>query len=312
MREDREAELVGREAQVERAAPLRVGKVRLSHPERVVIADPPTTKADVWRYYHSMAEHALPGIAGRPLSVIRCPSGAEGECFFQRHLMRGMPKAVRPLTAQGSEGEEEYFAVDDLEGLLALVQFGAIELHPWGVRADRLDRPDRLVFDLDPAEGLAWGRVIAAALELRDRLEALDLASFPRTTGGKGLHVVAPIERRQGWPTAKRFAAGLAKAMAADSPERYTANLAKAARKGRIFIDYLRNEDGATAIASYSLRARPGATVAMPVSWAEVSDRLDPREFTLASVPERVRARRDPWAGMAELRQRLPVRNSAG
>lgn len=311
MREDREAKSVVREAPVERAVPERVGKVGLSHPERVVLAEPPTTKADVWRYYHMMSGYVLPGIAGRPLSVIRCPSGAEGACFFQRHLMNGMPKAVRPVLARGSEGEEEYFAVDDLEGLLALVQFGAIELHPWGVRADRLDRPDRLVFDLDPADGLAWDRVTAAALELRDRLAALGLESWPRTTGGKGLHVVVPIERRHGWPAAKRFAAGIAKAMAAESPDRYTAKLAKAARNGRIFIDYLRNEDGATAVASYSVRARPGATVAMPVSWAEVNASLDPRMFRLVAVPEQVATRADPWAGMGDLHQRLPGRNSA-
>ncbi len=307
MREDRDAKSVHKEQQGAVTAPQRMGRVRLSHPERVVIAEPPTTKGDVWDYYRAVADQVLPGIAGRPLSVLRCPSGAEDACFFQRHLMRGMPKSVRPVTAQGSDGPEEYFAIDDLEGLLALVQFGTIELHPWGVRTDRLDRPDRLVFDLDPAEGLPWAKVVAAALDLRARLKGLGLEGFARTTGGKGLHVVVPIERRHGWPAAKRFAAALARAMAADSPGLYTAKLAKAARKGRIFIDYLRNEDGATAIASYSLRARRGATVATPLGWAEVDERLDPQAFTLTTVPERIRTGADPWAGMDELHQRLPV-----
>lgn len=312
MREDRAAATVVKEVAAMPTAPDRVGKVRLSHPERVVIAEPATTKADVWGYYHAMAGHVLPGIAGRPLSVVRCPSGADGDCFFQRHLMNGMPRSVRPVLAQGSKGEEEYFAVDDLEGLLALVQFGAIELHPWGVHADRLDRPDLLVFDLDPAEGLDWVKVISAAQELRERLAGMGLESFPRTTGGKGLHVVVPIERRHGWPAAKAFAARLAKSMAADSPGDYTATMAKAARKGRIFIDYLRNEDGATAVASYSLRARPGATVAMPLSWAEVDGTLDPRRFTLVSVPGEMVTRPDRWAGMVGLRQRLPGRKASG
>ena len=290
------------------ARPRRLGKVRLTSPERVVIAEPPTSKGEVWDYYRVMADRVLESVAGRPLSVLRCPSGADGACFFQRHLMRGMPNSVRPVTVAGKSEPEAYFAVDDAEGLLALVQFGAIELHPWGVRADRLDRPDRLVFDLDPAPGLPWPKVVAAAHELRERLAAQDLVSFPRTTGGKGLHLVVPIERRHGWPAAKRFAAALARRMAADSPERYTAKLAKAARRDRLFIDYLRNEQAATAVASYSLRARPGATVATPLTWAEVADGLDPRGFTLATVPERARRRGDPWPGFAEIRQRLPGR----
>lgn len=181
-----------------------------------------------------------------------------------------------------------------------------MELHPWGVRTDRLDRPDRLVFDLDPAPELAWPEVVAAAHELRERLSAQGLTSFPRTTGGKGLHLVVPIERRHGWAAAKRFAAGLARQLAADHPDRYTARAPKAARRNRIFIDYLRNERSATAVASYSLRARPGATVAMPLAWAEVADGLDPRRFTLSTVPRMVRERGDPWAGFHELRQRLP------
>jgi bifunctional non-homologous end joining protein LigD len=290
------------------SAPRPIGKVRLSHPERVVLAEPPTTKADVWRYYAAVADHVLPGIVGRPLSVVRCPSGAEGGCFFQRHLMPGMPKVVRPVLAKGSEGEEEYFAVDDLEGLMALVQFGVIELHPWGARADRLDRPDRLVFDLDPAEGLGWDRVVAAGRELRDRLRAVGLESFARTTGGKGLHLVVPIDRRHGWPAAKRFAGAIARAMATDSPDRYTAKLTKAARTGRIFIDYLRNEHSASAVASYSLRARRGATVAMPLAWAEVGEDLRPDEFTMLTVRSKLKGRADPWAELSQLHQRLPGR----
>ncbi len=307
MREDKDVASVRQEVTGVPNAPERVGRVRLSHPERIVLAEPPTTKGEVWAYYHAMAERVLAGIANRPLSVLRCPSGAAGTCFFQRHLMRGMPKSVRPVAAPGKAEAEAYFAIDDREGLLALVQFGAIELHPWGVRIDRLDRPDRLVFDLDPAEGLAWPQVVAAAGELRERLTALGLESFARTTGGKGLHLVVPIERRHGWPAAKRFAASLARSMAADSPQRYTAKLAKVARRGRIFIDYLRNEDGATAVASYSLRARTGATVAMPVAWDEVDAALDPLAFTIATVPALEAARPDPWAGIDEVRQRLPA-----
>jgi bifunctional non-homologous end joining protein LigD len=309
LREDRAASTVRRErpppVPPPGAAP-RVGSVRLTNPDRVVLTGPPRSKADLWRYYAAVADRLLPELAGRPLSVVRCPSGAEGACFYQRHRTEGMPPAIRPVPTPEGKAREDYFAIDDADGLLALVQFGAVELHPWGARADRPDRPDRLVFDLDPAEGLGWPKVVEAAHELRQRLLALRLRSFPRTTGGKGLHLVVPIERRDGWPAAKAFAAGLARAMAEDSPARYTANLAKAARRGRVFVDYLRNEHGATAVASYSVRARPGALVATPVGWEQVTAKLDPRRFTIDRVPELVRAQPDPWAGMAKLRQRLP------
>jgi bifunctional non-homologous end joining protein LigD len=308
-REDRPATTVRRErfppAPPTASAP-RIGSVRLTHPDRVVLADPPRSKADLWRYYAAVADRLLEELAGRPLSVVRCPSGAEGACFYQRHRTEGMPPAIRPAPISGGKARKDYFAIEDAEGLLALVQFGAVELHPWGARADRPDRPDRLVFDLDPAEGLPWSRVVDAAHELRERLRALRLESFARTTGGKGLHLVVPIERRHGWPAAKAFAAGLARAMAKDSPARYTANLAKAGRRGWVFVDYLRNEHGATAVASYSVRARPGAPVATPVGWEQVTAGLDPRRFTIDWVPELARARADPWAGMRVLRQRLP------
>ena len=209
------------------------------------------------------------------------------------------------MPGAGRDGKQPFLAIDDAGGLLALVQFGAIELHPNGARADRPERPDRLVFDLDPAEGLPFTRVIEAAHELRARLRQLGLESFPRTTGGKGLHLVVPIERRHDWPEAKAFAAGLARAMQADSPRRYTAVLAKAARPGRIFIDYLRNDRTATAVASYSLRGRAQAPVAMPLGWDEVTPRLDPLAFTILTVPELADSRPDPWAELSRQRQRL-------
>jgi bifunctional non-homologous end joining protein LigD len=251
-----------------------------------------------------MAEWLLPHVAGCPLSVIRCPERLGEGCFYQRHLATGMPPSVRTVQAAGRDGKEPYLAIDDADGLLALVQFGAIELHPSGARADRPDRPDRLVFDLDPDEGLPFTQVIAAAHELRERLEALGLTSLPRTTGGKGLHLVVPIERRHAWNEAKAFAGGLARAMAADSPHRYTATLAKAARRGRIFIDYLRNDCTATAVANYSLRSRAQAPVAMPLSWTEVTPKLDPLRFTILSVPEIVTSSDDPWAAIGHCRQR--------
>ncbi|HEX6011807.1 MAG TPA: DNA ligase D, partial [Geminicoccaceae bacterium] len=196
LREDRAATMVRRE----RLPPtpstppaLRIGSVRLTNPDRVVLTGPPRSKSDLWRYYAALVDRLLPELAGRPLSVVRCPSGAEGACFYQRHRTEGMPPAIRPVPIRGGKAREDYFAVDDAEGLLALVHFGAVELHPWGARADRPDRPDRLVFDLDPAEGLGWARVVEAAHELRQRLRALRLESFARTTGGKGLHLVVPI-----------------------------------------------------------------------------------------------------------------------
>ena len=195
---------------------------------------------------------------------------------------------------------------------MALIQFGAIELHPNGARADRPDRPDRLVFDLDPAEGLPFAAVIGAAHELKDRLQQLGLESFPRTTGGKGLHLVVPIERRHDWVEAKSFAGGIARAMQADSPERYTAVVSKAARQGRIFVDYLRNDRTATAVASYSLRGRARAPVAMPLGGDEVTPRLDPLAFTILTAVDLAARRADPWADIHRQLQRLPRSAPAG
>jgi bifunctional non-homologous end joining protein LigD len=188
-----------------------------------------------------------------------------------------------------------------------MVQMGVLEMHPWGVTVDRPDQADRIVFDLDPDEGLGFGDVIRAALEVRDRLTALGLVSFVKTTGGKGLHVVVPVEPTEEWREVKRFAKGVSAEMAADSPERYLTKISKAERAGRIFIDYLRNDPTSTAVAPYSTRSRLGAPVAMPLRWDQAREGLDPCDYTLATVPDLIRSQRsDPWAEMLEVKQKLP------
>jgi len=198
--------------------------------------------------------------------------------------------------------------LDSQAGLMSLVQAGVVEIHPWGCRADRLEQPDRLIFDLDPGEEVPWSDVIAAAIEVRDRLASLGLQSFVKTSGGKELHVVVPIEPLAGWAEAKSFTASVAKAMAADRPDHYVATAAKRARRGRIFVDYLRNDRGSTAVAAYSTRALPQASVATPLAWDELSEGLRSDHFTVGNVRHRLAfLKRDPWQGFFKVRQRIPV-----
>jgi bifunctional non-homologous end joining protein LigD len=237
--------------------------------------------------------------------MVRCPTGAEKKCFYQRHAASGVLPELREVTVPGFD--DPYLYIEDVAGLVAMVQMGTLEIHPWGVRIETPDRPDRIIFDLDPDEGLGFSDVIRAALEVRERLSALGLTSFVKTTGGKGLHVVLPIEPVAEWRAAKAFAKGLSELMAADAPERYLTKISKAERQGRIFIDYLRNDPTSTAVGPYSTRSRPGAPVAVPIEWEEVREGLDPRAFTVETVPARVRGlARDPWSGMDEIKQRLP------
>lgn len=276
--------------------------LRLTHPGRVYWPGAGITKAALAAYYEALADRLLPHVADRPLALVRCPRGIAQPCFFQKHGWAGMPAVVRRTASRG----QELLSIRDREGLRALAQAGALEIHVWGATLARLEAPDRLVFDLDPGEGVAFERVTAAALEVRDRLAQAGLASFARTTGGKGLHVVVPIDPGVSWAEAKAFAATLARAMAADSPERYVATLSRAKRRGRVFVDYLRNGRAQTAVASFSPRARPGATVAAPLAWAEVAPGLDPGGFTIATMGERLAAQpRDPWAGFFDVRQTL-------
>lgn len=280
--------------------------IAITHPERVVYPEDGLRKQDVADYYRRMARWLLPEIAGRPLSIIRCPQGAGRPCFFQKHHGAGMRHADSVRLREESGQQDDYLVVRDEAGLMELVQFNALEFHPWGARADDPERADRLVFDLDPGPGAPWKDVVAAARLLRARLAGLHLESWLRTSGSKGLHVVVPLRPACPWEQAKAFAHGFADALAASEPLKFLATASKRLRKGRIFIDYLRNGRGATSVASFSLRARPGAPVAMPIRWEELGRVKTPAQFTLRNAPARMRRLRShPWAGIDDVRQDL-------
>jgi len=294
-------------------AEATVAGVKLSHPDRVLYADMGIAKLGLAQYYAEVADWLLPHVVGRPLSLVRCPSGAGAQCFYQKHTKPGMPKAIRAIMVPEDDGEQPYVAIDDVEGLVSLVQFGALELHPWGSREGRLEQPDRLVFDLDPDPSVPWPRVMESIVEVRERLERLGLRSFLKTTGGKGLHAVAPIQPKHDWEVVKAFCKAFAEAMAADSPKSYTTKIAKKQRVGRILIDYLRNQRGATAVAPYSSRARPGATVATPLAWEELGPDLRAELFTVETLPRRLSAlRADPWEDLGKVRQSLTAKALRG
>jgi bifunctional non-homologous end joining protein LigD len=279
--------------------------VRLSNPDKILYPEQGITKIDLAEYYQAVAHRMLPHVAGRPVTMVRCPTGAEKKCFYQRHAGSGVLPQLREVKVPGFD--EPYLYIEDLPGLIAMVQMGTLEIHPWGVTVERPDRPDRIIFDLDPDEGLGFADVVAAALELRERLSAIGLQSFVKTTGGKGLHVIVPVEPVTEWRVAKSFAKNFSDAMAADSPERYLTRISKAERVGRIFIDYLRNDPTSTAVGPYSTRSRPGAPVAMPLEWADLERPLDPSSFSIRTAPAHILSALDPWADLASVKQRLPI-----
>jgi len=284
---------------------VRAG-VRITSPRKILYAGQNLSKADLIDYYERVAELMLPYLSGRPLSLVRCPQGAGGKCFYQKHDSGGFPAELRRvMITEGSGETEEYFYIDDLQGLIAGVQMGVLEFHIWGSRVDQLEKPDRIVIDLDPDVGLGFEDVRRAAFDLRDRLADLGLVTFPMLSGGKGFHLVAPLTRRAEWPEVKAFCHGFAVMLHEESPDRYVANMSKARRKGRIFVDYLRNERGSTAIAPYSTRAREGAPVAAPITWDEAETVRGANIFTVASMPERARGIGDPWQGYLGIRQSI-------
>ena len=285
-----------------------IGGQRLTHPERLLWpkteAVDGISKADLAGYWQAVAERALPGIADRPLAILRCPDGIEGEHFFQKHKTRGMPDALR----EAAFDDAPYLALSGGAGLMAAAQIAAIELHCWGCGTGDAGHADRLVFDLDPGEGTPFTDVVAAAKDVRRRLKAHGLVAYARTSGGKGLHVVAPIRTEADWSTIRAWSRRFAERMERDAPELYVSTTRKSRRAGRILIDWLRNGLGSTAIASYSPRARPGALVATPLSWREVTDALDPARFNIRTLPERLRAA-DPWRRFEADRRELKLQD---
>ncbi|MDP9002768.1 MAG: DNA ligase D, partial [Myxococcota bacterium] len=323
LREDKKASAVIREdekpVEAVSASPLltRLGATKLTHPERIVDVETGITKSDMARYFEAMAPHFLAFAAKRPLMLLRCttawpPSsasfGSQGRkpvkgspCFVQKHAGLGLTNIGKTDVAH-----EEVIYVTKREELYGLVQLNAFELHGWGSRLPNVEKPDWIVLDLDPDADLQFARVVEAALELRDELSKMKLASFVKTTGGKGLHVVVPLTPQQEWPVVSAFAAAIAHAMADRSPEKYVATMTKTARKGKIFVDHFRNGRGATAILPYSPRARTGAPVAMPVAWEDLKN-VDPRAFDVRNAPAILAGRRiDPWADLPTTKQLLP------
>jgi bifunctional non-homologous end joining protein LigD len=290
-----------------------VAGVKLTHPDRVLWPEEGVTKQELAEHYVAVAERALPHIADRPLTLLRCPQGREGECFFQKQSHVSIPDVVPRFPLEVDGEQVTYMKVDGVAALVALAQASVLEIHVWGSRADRLERPDRMIFDVDPGPDVVWPRVALAAVELRDRLATMGLESWLKSTGGKGLHVVVPIERRSSWEDVKAFSRAVADQLAADRPDEFTSKLPKKYREGRIYVDYLRNDRNATAIAPYSSRARPGAPIAVPLAWQELAEHEETPLWTVRSVAERL-ALPDPWADMSDARQSITraMRRAAG
>ncbi|PVA08798.1 DNA ligase D [Pelagivirga sediminicola] len=291
LRDDKNADDVGLEEPMEDGNDTTMQGIRISNASRPVFPDAGCTKGDVARHYARVGERLIALAGHRPLSLFRCPSGISDPCFFQKHDGGGMPGELSRVNIEESDGDSaDYLYATRPESLIAAAQMGSIEFHIWGARTDRLERPDRLVFDLDPDEGLDWADVQSAAFDVRDTLADIGLQSGAIVTGGKGVHVWLALRRTRGWDSVKLFAKTFAHVMAERAPDRYTATMSKSKRKGRIFIDWLRNERGATAIAPYSLRARPGAHVAVPVTWDELKDLDGANRFSMSDMAARLKA----------------------
>ncbi|HEY8233295.1 MAG TPA: DNA ligase D, partial [Vicinamibacteria bacterium] len=284
--------------------------VRLTHPDRVYYPDLGFTKVDLALYYVSIADAVLPYLDGRPLTLVRCPDGISGETFYQKRAGFWTPPQVRRFAVPARS--EEHLYVDSVPGLVALAQAGILEIHPWNSRVARLEEPDQVIFDLDPDEALPFSRVTSAARRVRALLSERGLESFVKTTGGKGLHVCVPLVPERGWEELEEFTRAVALRLARDEPESFTANMAKAQRRGKIFVDYLRNVRGANAVGAFSTRARKGAPVSVPVDWDELDRLSGPTDFTVAEVPLRVLGfgsggAADPWARYHQVQQRVPA-----
>lgn len=287
-----------------------LGNVRFTSPNRVVYPKAGFTKLDVARYYLAVAPWMLPHLLMRPVSMVRCPKGCgdpDNPCFFQKKEMRGLHESVLRVQAPTKTGMSTQLAVQNADGLVALVQFGCLEFHVWGSRYDSPDQPDRMIIDLDPHPDLKWARVVTSAFWIRKELQKLGLESFVKTTGGLGLHLTIPLQRRNSWDEVQQVSMGLSHRLVTAAPTQFTLDMAKSARKGKILLDCLRNTRGATAVTPYSTRAREGATVSVPISWKELES-LPRGAFSIPTVLQRLQQfapGEDPWSEMSTVRQSL-------
>jgi len=286
--------------------PASVAGVTVSHPSRVLFPDQGFTKIALARYYESVSPWLLPHLRERPLTLLRCPEGYRKECFYQKHANDTVPNTVGRIQIHEENAVSWYMTADSLSAVIGLVQMGVLELHTWGAKRDELHRPDRIIMDLDPDSAVPWKSVIEAAQLVRTLLNELDLECFVKSTGGKGLHVVLPLAPVHTWDEVKAFSKGLADHLVRMIPDRFTANMSKQKRKRKIYIDYLRNSKGATAIAAYSTRARRGAPVSVPLAWDELSVEMHSDYFTVGNVVERLKKlKRDPWREYFAVKQKL-------
>ena len=283
-----------------------IAGVKISNPDRVLYPEQGLTKRELALFYERIQAWILPQIQNRPLTLVRCPSGQGKQCFYQKHVSDQFPTTIKRVKVEEGADAEPYGAVDSVSGLISLVQMGVLELHIWGSHIDDIEKPDYIVFDLDPDEGLTWERVVEGTLKVREKLEGLGLRTWLKTTGGKGLHVCVPITRRGEWDEVKAFTKAVVESIVADEPSRYTSKLPKASRKGKIFIDYLRNGRGATSIGAYSTRARPGAPVSTPLFWEELETDVRANTYNVRNLPERLESlEADPWADFLKERQSI-------
>ena len=312
LREDKPAREIVREEQPTAPKPqAQPHNVTLTHPDRIYWPDVGVTKEGLANYYAEVWPHMAPFVVNRALALVRCPDGITGQQFFQKHAWKGLNKAI--VLASDPKEPEPLIAIRDLDGLIGLVQAATLEIHPWGSTIDDWERPDTIIMDLDPGENVSWESMIEAAKEVRDRLERTGLAAFVKTSGGKGLHIVSPVKPKAEWPAAKAFTKAIADAMAADSPDRYVATITKSKRTGKILVDYLRNQRGTTAVAAYSSRARPGASVSMPLAWEELGPGVGPAQFTVENAPARLASlASDPWAGFRDAAAPIETRKPRG
>jgi DNA ligase D len=284
-----------------------LASIWVTNPTRRLFGNSGAAKLDIAVYYAHVGDFMLPHIMGRPVSLVRCPTGKPEDCFFQRHAFAGMPDSVAKFESANSEGEiKSYLSVKDAKGYLALAQFGVVEFHIWGTTVKRLEKPDRVVFDLDPGEGIAWREIVEAAVHIKAELETMGLVPFVKTSGGKGLHITVPVKPKLGWSQVHTRCGAIAAAIAATAPDTFTTTMAKKHRKNRIFIDFYRNARGATAVAPFSLRARPHLPASASLSWGDLETIDASEDLNYSSLPGLLTSSGDPWASMSDCARELP------